>query len=59
MVCGSLVAAAAYSGIALASELWHFYVLILLAGLMRPMIEAPAKAVLGDNLADVKIANWR
>ncbi|MBE4575717.1 MFS transporter [Vibrio navarrensis] len=54
MVCGSLVAAAAYSGIALASELWHFYFLILLAGLMRPMIEAPAKAVLGDNLADVK-----
>ncbi|HDY7700721.1 TPA: MFS transporter [Vibrio vulnificus] len=54
MVIGSLVASAAYTGIALAEQLWHFYFLMLVTGLMRPMIEAPAKAVIGDNLANVK-----
>ncbi len=54
MVIGSLVASAAYTGIALADQLWHFYFLMLVTGLMRPMIEAPAKAVIGDNLANVK-----
>ncbi|TKF21760.1 MFS transporter [Vibrio genomosp. F6] len=54
MVCGSWIAAVAYSGIGLASEVWQFYVLIIITGLMRPMIEAPAKAVIGDNLDNVK-----
>lgn len=54
MVAGSWIAAVAYTGIGLASEVWQFYVLIMLTGLMRPMIEAPAKAVLGDNLDDLK-----
>lgn len=54
MVCGSWIAAIAYSGIGLASEVWQFYVLIIITGLMRPMIEAPAKAVIGDNLDNVK-----
>ncbi|PMM40128.1 MDR family MFS transporter [Vibrio splendidus] len=54
MVLGSWVAAIAYSGIGIANEIWQFYVLIMMTGLMRPMIEAPAKAVIGDNLDDLK-----
>ncbi len=54
MVAGSVIAAFAYSGIAMANQIWQFYLLILATGLMRPMIEAPAKAVLGDNLSDAK-----
>ncbi|MGD8171926.1 MDR family MFS transporter [Vibrio sp. TRT 21S02] len=54
MVSGSWIAALAYSGIAMADQVWQFYVLIIITGLMRPMIEAPAKAVIGDNLEDLK-----
>ncbi len=54
MITGSAIAAIAYSGIGVANEIWHFFVLLTLCGLMRPMIEAPAKAVIGDNLADPK-----
>ncbi|EKO3535311.1 MFS transporter [Vibrio fluvialis] len=54
MVAGALAASVAYTGIGMANQIWHFYVLIILAGLMRPMIEAPAKAVLGDNLSNLK-----
>lgn len=54
MVLGSWIASISYTGIALASEVWQFYVLIMMTGLMRPMIEAPAKAVIGDNLKDSK-----
>jgi MFS family permease len=54
MVLGSWIASVSYTGIALASEVWQFYVLIMMTGLMRPMIEAPAKAVIGDNLNDLK-----
>ncbi|WP_135380841.1 MDR family MFS transporter [Vibrio tasmaniensis] len=54
MVFGSWIAAISYSGIAFANEVWQFYVLIMMTGLMRPMIEAPAKAVIGDNLDDQK-----
>ncbi|EPR7547035.1 MDR family MFS transporter [Vibrio fluvialis] len=54
MVAGALAASVAYTGIGMANQIWHFYVLIILAGLMRPMIEAPAKAVLGDNLGNLK-----
>ncbi|MGF1753594.1 MFS transporter [Vibrio makurazakiensis] len=54
MVLGSWIAALSYTGIGLASEVWQFYVLLMLTGLMRPMIEAPAKAVIGDNLDDLK-----
>ncbi|EMW7169646.1 MFS transporter [Vibrio fluvialis] len=54
MVAGALAASVAYTGIGMANQIWHFYLLIILAGLMRPMIEAPAKAVLGDNLSNLK-----
>ena len=54
MVLGSWIASISYTSIALASEVWQFYVLIMMTGLMRPMIEAPAKAVIGDNLSDLK-----
>lgn len=54
MVLGSWIASISYTGIALASEVWQFYVLIMMTGLMRPMIEAPAKAAIGDNLKDSK-----
>ncbi|GAA5647646.1 MDR family MFS transporter [Vibrio proteolyticus] len=54
MISGSAVAAVSFSGIGLASEIWHFYVLIIITGLMRPMIEAPSKAVIGDNLPNLK-----
>ncbi|NAX42340.1 MFS transporter [Vibrio sp. V17_P4S1T151] len=54
MVLGSVMAAFAYSGIGVADQIWQFYVLIVLTGLMRPMIEAPGKAVIGDNLPNLK-----
>ncbi|MBY7956639.1 MFS transporter [Vibrio fluvialis] len=54
MVAGALAASVAYTGIGMVNQIWHFYMLIILAGLMRPMIEAPAKAVLGDNLSNLK-----
>ncbi|WP_087022194.1 MDR family MFS transporter [Thaumasiovibrio subtropicus] len=54
MVLGSWIAAASYTGIALADQIWQFYILLMFTGLMRPMIEAPSKAVIGDNLADLK-----
>ncbi|GAB2643928.1 MDR family MFS transporter [Vibrio panuliri] len=54
MAVGSCLAAFAFTGIGLASELWQFYLMVVLAGLMRPMIEAPSKAVISDNLADLK-----
>ncbi|MEZ9417657.1 MFS transporter, partial [Vibrio sp. 10N.286.49.E1] len=34
MVLGSWVAAIAYSGICIANEIWQFYVLIMMTGLM-------------------------
>lgn len=54
MVAGCIIAFFAYTGIGLASEVWHFYVLILMAGFMRPLIDGPAKAVIGDSLDDLK-----
>ncbi len=54
MAIGCVIAFFAYTGIGLATELWHFYGLILLTGLMHPLIDGPAKAVIGDSLADAK-----
>ncbi|WP_159737371.1 MDR family MFS transporter [Vibrio atypicus] len=54
MVAGCLIAFVAYVGIANANQVWHFYVLILMAGFMRPLIDGPAKAVIGDSLSDLK-----
>ncbi|KJY82910.1 MFS transporter [Vibrio galatheae] len=54
MVAGCFIAFFAYCGIALATQMWHFYLLILLTGLMHPLIDGPAKAVLGDSLKDLK-----
>lgn len=54
MVTGCVIAFIAYSGIALATQMWHFYILVLLTGLMHPLIDGPAKAVIGDSLADLK-----
>ncbi|KJY72231.1 MFS transporter [Vibrio coralliilyticus] len=54
MSAGCIIAFFAYNGIALASEVWHFYILILFTGLMHPLIDGPAKAVLGDSLDDLK-----
>ncbi|CCN49767.1 putative Permease of the major facilitator superfamily [Vibrio nigripulchritudo MADA3029] len=54
MISGSLIAVLAYGGIGVAREIWQFFVLLMLCGLMRSMIEAPAKAVIGDNLSNGK-----
>lgn len=54
MASGCVIAFFAYTGIGLANELWHFYGLILLTGLMHPMIDGPAKAVIGDSLENAK-----
>jgi len=54
MVAGCVIAFFAYCGIAVATEMWHFYVLVILTGLMHPLIDGPAKAVLGDSLSDLK-----
>ncbi|WP_070969686.1 MDR family MFS transporter [Vibrio sonorensis] len=53
MMAGVLIAILAYSGIAMANQAWQFFVLIVMSGLMRPMIEAPSKAVIGDNLQNL------
>ncbi|MBO1392674.1 MFS transporter [Vibrio cholerae] len=54
MVSGTLIATFAYTGIGLSNQIWQFFIMIVLTGLMRPMIEAPGKAVIGDNLPDEK-----
>ncbi|RXJ71744.1 MFS transporter [Veronia nyctiphanis] len=54
MTLGAAIAMLSYAGIGSANELWQFPLLLIFTGLMRPMIEAPAKAVLGDNLEDRK-----
>lgn len=54
MVLGCVIAFFAYCGIGLADQMWQFYVLVLMTGLMHPLIDGPAKAVLGDSLADHK-----
>ncbi|WP_438269833.1 MDR family MFS transporter [Photobacterium sanguinicancri] len=54
MISGCMVAAFCYAGIGFADSLWQFFVLIMCCGLMRPMIEAPAKAVISDNLTNLK-----
>lgn len=54
MVIGCVFGFGAYTGIAMASELWHFGLLMLVTGVMRPMIDDSAKAVIGDSLSDGK-----
>lgn len=54
MLTGCILAGLTYYGIGAAFELWHLAALMILAGLMRPTIEAPGKAVISDNLADTK-----
>ncbi|MGF1763183.1 MDR family MFS transporter [Aliivibrio kagoshimensis] len=54
MVLGCIIAAISYSGIGFAHSITQFAILIAGCGLMRPMIEAPAKAVISDNLDDLK-----
>ncbi|USD66926.1 MFS transporter [Vibrio sp. SCSIO 43136] len=54
MVLGSIIASLAYTGIGLADQIWQFFILLMMTGLMRPMIEAPSKAVISDCLDDSK-----
>lgn len=54
MLSGCAIAAVSYAGIGFADTVLQFFILIAGCGLMRPMIEAPAKAVLSDNLEDAK-----
>ena len=54
MLYGCVLAGLTYYGIGAAFELWHFALLMIVAGLMRPTIEAPGKAVISDNLTDEK-----
>lgn len=54
MVSGCVIAALSYSGIGIATSVSQLFIVVALCGLMRPMIEAPAKAVIGDNLEDSK-----
>lgn len=54
MLTGCLFAGLTYYGIGAAFELWQLAALMIIAGLMRPTIEAPGKAVISDNLADEK-----
>ncbi|MFM2486072.1 MDR family MFS transporter [Celerinatantimonas yamalensis] len=54
MLGGCVLAGAAYSGIGAADKLWQFFALMLMVGLMRPSIEAPGKALMGDYLVHPK-----
>ncbi|CAG9298451.1 MFS transporter [Celerinatantimonas diazotrophica] len=54
MLGGCALAGVAYSGIGAADQLWQFFTLMLMVGLMRPSIEAPGKALIGDYLAHPK-----
>jgi len=48
IISGCLVSALAYFGLSQASELHQFYILIVMCGLMRSMIEEPSKALISD-----------
>ncbi|AAW87276.1 MDR family MFS transporter [Aliivibrio fischeri] len=54
MIWGCIIAAFSYAGIGIATSIFQLFILVGMCGLMRPMIEAPAKAVIGDNLDDEK-----
>ena len=54
MVVGALIAIFSFGGIGLANQLWQFTLLVIGTGLMRPMIAAPAKSVIGDSLENKK-----
>lgn len=54
MLGGCAMAGVAYSGIGAADKLWQFFALMLMVGLMRPSIEAPGKALIGDYLTHSK-----
>jgi len=54
MLTGCVLAGLTYYGIGAAFELWQMASLMVIAGLMRPTIEAPGKAVISDNLTDEK-----
>ena len=54
MLTGCVLAGLTYYSIGAALELWQLAALMIFAGLMRPTIEAPGKAVISDNLVDEK-----
>jgi len=54
MLIGCIFAGLIYYGIGGANELWQLAALMIFAGLMRPTIEAPGKAVISDNLESEK-----
>ena len=54
MLIGCILAGLTYYGIGTANELWQLAALMIFAGLMRPTIEAPGKAVISDNLESEK-----
>ncbi|MCL9781202.1 MFS transporter [Vibrio sp. S4M6] len=54
LVCGALIAAIAFIGLGVSNKIWQFYLMMMLSGLMRPMIEQPAKALIGDQIEDPK-----
>ncbi|WP_438464346.1 MDR family MFS transporter [Marinomonas sp. PE14-40] len=54
MLIGCIFAGLIYYGIGGANELWQLAALMIFAGLMRPTIEAPGKAVISDNLDSEK-----
>ncbi|EAQ63682.1 hypothetical protein MED121_03257 [Marinomonas sp. MED121] len=54
MLIGCILAGLTYYGIGAANELWQLAALMIFAGLMRPTIEAPGKAVISDNLESEK-----
>ncbi|MDN3611429.1 MDR family MFS transporter [Vibrio ostreicida] len=52
IVAGCVMSSLAYFGISQAYHINHFYFLIVVCGLMRPMIEEPSKALISDSIDD-------
>ncbi|MFB2538340.1 MFS transporter [Acinetobacter sp. c3-l95] len=54
MVTGCGLAVLSYWALIIATQFWQFFLIMLVLGLVRPMVEMVAKAVLSDHLPDSK-----
>lgn len=58
LLCGTLFATLSFIGIAIANEVWQFFLSILLCGVAQPLINTPSRAIISDQLRDQKIKEF-
>lgn len=54
IIAGCLISCVSYFGLSIASEVIHFYTLIMACGLTRAMIEEPSKALISDAVDNIE-----